>query len=214
MRTDDLEPQVSSALHDLVDEPVASSTMFDRVADRVHRRRRRRLTGTAAVVVVVGALATGSLLLRHGGGTNAAEAVTAASCPDKDSELRYDPHSDPASKLVPGKPVIATICRYHGPSQHELAGTLARSAVVRGDSVASLAAALNAGQREIPDAPRTCLGRSEGTIRVMFGYRSGEVVTVRAELFGCRTASNGTTGLITSELAYEQLTDLVGKDPS
>ncbi|HTJ34743.1 MAG TPA: hypothetical protein VL738_16075, partial [Dactylosporangium sp.] len=69
MRTDDLERQVSSALHDLVDEPVASSTMFDRVADRVHRRRRRRLTGTAAVVVVVGALATGSLLLRHGGGT-------------------------------------------------------------------------------------------------------------------------------------------------
>lgn len=216
MSVDDLERQVSAGLHDLVEGPVTSSPMFDGVADRVRRRRRRRLAGVAAaaviVVVAAGVVANGGLLRHKGGGDEAAGSVVAPSCPAKDSGRVSNSRSDLGGNLVLGRPAIATICRYYGFDQPAPAGTLARSATVRDAAVASLAGALDGGQLIPPGARYNCPGRSSGSIRVIFGYRGGDAVTVRVDAGGCRIVWNGETTRFTSELARQQLTDLVGAD--
>jgi hypothetical protein len=56
-------------------------------------------------------------------------------------------------------------------------------------------------------ARRTTRDRSESS------SATGTVTwTVRAQLGYCRMASNGTTGLFTSQQAEQQLTELLGKD--
>jgi hypothetical protein len=212
MSGDDYERQVSLALHDLADEPVPPSPMFDRVAGRVRRRRRHRLTGTTAAVVAVEALAAGGFLLRPDGAP-APLMVDPASCPETNPPMPSDPRRfpDPSGELVPGDPVIATICRYHG--YRQLNGALAGTATISGISMTSLAVALNAGE-QIPGGARyNCPAYDPGSFRIIFGYRDGDAVTVRTELGYCRISSNGTTGLFTSPQAQQQLTDLLGKDP-
>lgn len=205
----DLERQVSVALRDLVDGQVPSPPIFDRVVDRVHRRHRRRLAGTAAAVLVAGALAATGFLPRLGGDT-AVGTVTPATCPDEDSGQVSNPgRPELAGTLVPDKPAVVTICRYHGPNPPEAVGKLARSAVFSDGTAVALAADLNAGKR-LPEGPRSCPMDFGGSIRVIFAYGSGETVTVRVELAGCRIAWNGRTILLTSEPTRQQLRDLVG----
>ncbi|GAA5186596.1 hypothetical protein GCM10023322_33180 [Rugosimonospora acidiphila] len=211
MNSADLERRVASALHDLVDDPVTSPAMFERVADRVRRGRRRRAAGAASAVVVVAALATGGLLLRPASDPATGPAAT-ASCPDKDPGApRNSRGSDSDGALVAGTPVVATICRYYGLNQPALPGTLARSAMARDEAAAALASALNGGHR-IPEGARyNCPADFGASIRIIFGYRRGAAVTVWVDPAGCRTATNGMTALFTSQAAQRQLTNLVGE---
>lgn len=213
---DELERQVSVGLRELVKDPVQSPPIFDRVANEVRRRQRFRLAGIAmAVAVVLAALTIGGLQLSGRGDDLPPTAVMAAACPGKDTGLPSNPQrSDLSTELVPGKPAAATVCRYHGFNQPEPFRTLARSATVPGTDVAALAATLNGGERIPEGTVDNCPGRSAGSVRVIFKYRSGEAVTIWIDLGGCRIAWNGKARVFTSQPAQQRLTDLVGADPS
>ncbi|WP_460493777.1 hypothetical protein [Dactylosporangium cerinum] len=186
--------------------------MFDRVADRARRRHRRRLVGAA--VVAVGVVAAGSLALRPGGGDTTSATVATASCPGQDPGRPANPdRPDLADRLVPGRPVIATLCRYHRPDESAPSGTLARSVVIRDADVTALAATLNSGQPMLKDAVYSCPGFSRGSMIAIFEYRAGAAVTVSISFSDCELASNGPVTVFTPQLALQRLTDLVGKDP-
>lgn len=212
MSTSDLEQRVAAGLYELADGPVPTPPMFDHVADRVRRRRRYQVAAASSAAAVVATLVIGGLLLRPPTGPPVAGAVTAVPCP---SERGRSASGGPVrvGPLVPGRPVVATVCRYHGLNQVERVGSLAATATVSGAEVAALTAALNAGE-PIPAGPVSCPADYGEAVRVTFGYRDRPPVVLEASLTGCTTASTGGEELRVSEAAYRQLTELVGKDPS
>lgn len=214
----DLETRLSAGLHELASEPVrVAPDLFDRVAAEASRRRRYRLgTALAATLVVLGLVATGAWALPHRGAPTGATPVTAAACPPKAPESRSGPFrpAGPArpgadKRLVPGTPVVATVCRYYGLNLPEPAGTLAHSAVAR-DGLDALVADLNAG--DPVTGIRFCAADFENLILVIVEYRSGPALRVLLDLSGCGTGSNGTLALYTSQQAITRLTALVGSD--
>ena len=218
----EFESRASVAMHDLVPARPDTLSLFDDVARRVADRRRMR-TRLAAVGACVAVLTTvgivswsthgsASVPSASGSATTTASAraeVPAPTCPKTAPDLTaWLATNAPSSVLVPGKPVVATACRYYGFNIPHPAGALAGSVVVRAD-VATWTEVFNSG-KPIPEGVSNCPNDSGAAYLVMFGYPRGHPERVLVSPTGCSAATNGTVASQPAGLSL--LEGALGKD--
>jgi hypothetical protein len=116
---------------------------------------------------------------------------------------------------VPGTPIAALACRYHGLNDQP-PGTLAQSAQLTGADVGQLATDVRAGQ-PFPSAPglaMNCPADFGLSDLIVFTYASGGQSDVRVDLTGCGSVYSGRQRLQSSAGLLRDLTSLVGASPS
>ncbi|MBO0880947.1 MAG: hypothetical protein J2P17_11510 [Mycobacterium sp.] len=213
MTSTELERQLSEALRELVAEPVTRPGLFERVAARARRSRRRRFLTSAVAATITVLVGVAAWMLPHPTTPAVSSSASPVGCPaTAPQSLAPAQPADAAVRLVPGAPSVATVCRYHGFNQTVPRGTLARRAIVRGNTLAALVAGLNTAPLD-RGVPSTCVVDFGEAILIVFGYASGPPVTVSIDVGGCRFARNGQQLVWrVTEQTLQNLTALVGRD--
>jgi hypothetical protein len=111
--------------------------------------------------------------------------------------------------LVPGLPVDALACRYHGSNQPQ-PGSLASSAAI---AATATAAALNRGI-VVASTTYPCPIDFDGVVLLQFGYVDGRVLNVEVGTSGCHYATNGNRTAFTPLTLLETLRARLGSDPA
>jgi hypothetical protein len=217
MRTeDDLRHALSDAADALPN--VVAPNARAAVARLVRRQRIPRVGFTVALVVVLAGVA---VLLEVGHAGTQRVVVGQPSIPGVSCAARRPPSgpirgamAGTESKMVPGSPIVATVCRYAGVDQHQpydpqLSETLVRSA--QGLSPVQLAADLN-GLKPVPHGQVFgCPAFGNGAAdTVVFGYRDTGPLLVTIDLGGCGFATNGIRFGFGSQKLSADLTAEVG----
>jgi len=115
-----------------------------------------------------------------------------------------------ASTFVPGRPQRLLACRYHGFNQRQPAGSLAATAQLRAEPIAS---ALNRAPHIPKGVVFSCPFDAAEVIVLHFGYANGAVLTITVSTQGCRIASNGDLRVRTPESVLNMLQARLGRDP-
>lgn len=136
--------------------------------------------GLVVLVTVAGCAAAP----RHTVATTASP--RAAACPAGAHRPGWDGSRRVAgAALVPGAPVVVTVCRYADGGGHALKGRR----TLRGAGLADVRDRLN-GQRAVTGT-YSCPMDTGAAHLLLFGYPGGATLTVRVNDSGCRFAGNG-----------------------
>ena len=163
-------------------------------------RHIRRRSALAALAFMVSACAAHA----EPGGPAIVVKAQSSSCPDTRPATLPDV---PGPAMVPGTPTMAWGCRYQGLNDPH-PNTLVRSAHVTGDQVTKLVSTLNSA---VPWPPNLPCPMDVGLYDlVVFGYPSGNPVTVQVSVTGCASATNGHKTVRADGDLLGQLTSMVG----
>ncbi len=208
--SEQFEDRVSAALHTLAPPPPQAPDLF--AGARRVRSRRLRVQAAAAGVALVAGGVVGVTALTGGGSPAvvqrppaAGTEVAAPGCPNEALPDKYTPpHPGAAQRLVPGEPVVATVCRYPGLND---GGPLRHADVRKG--IGDLVAALNALPAVTLSGRTYCPMDDDAHFSVYFAYADGVHVGVHLPLTGCRVATNGAYTAAVTDAVVHRLTALV-----
>jgi hypothetical protein len=163
-----------------------------------------RVSALPAVALAILLLACACAQASSASGASPAPEIAASSCPahpPRQPASRARPGS--SGRLVPGHPVILTVCGYG------VAGGKTRSRVLR-SGVEPLVAQLN-GLRHVPKPINfMCQNRPGGAFLLRFRYASGPGWDVLVQGSNCRFALNGRVLTFTTGSLQRRLAALIG----
>jgi hypothetical protein len=163
--------------------------------------RIRPALAVAVAVVAVAVIVTVAVHALNGAGSPAASEPKAHAficVSPSPNQLTKSARAGADSRLVPGEPVGALVCRYPGTG-----APMASQHVLSGPQAVRLAAALDAGRAVTGSVLHCPMDTGQADI-VVFAFASGPDLTVRVALSGCRLASNGSVAR-SADAAADQL---------
>jgi hypothetical protein len=159
---------------------------------RFRRNLMRLSVGSLAAIATVACVATA--VSASSGVDRTVEAE--AACPSIEPRGVYPGRGTPSKQLVPAGVVQVLLCRYDGPFGDPHTYVAQRFRLVAGRTIADRASAgaLAAQLDRLPAVPSggfSCPGNGGAAIIGVFRLESGSQDTVRVNLTGCMTATNG-----------------------